>query len=394
MVRVSPGILETNVIVAPNSPRLRANDNTMPAMIPGAIKGSVTSANTKSLPAPRVPAASSSRRSTASSDSRIARTSSGKPMIAEASAAPVQRNARTMPNHSSSNRPPGPWRPNNSNRRYPVTTGGMTSGRWTIPSSTLLPQNRPRANTIAVARPKGRLPSMAQSATRRLSRTASISAAVKSNTTLTRRRRYRSNCRPDHAISPRRVATELYSWKTADLMRPTRLRSPPRRRADKYPLLIARGAERVLRCGDLSADEPCIQTSPGEELRVAAGFHKLSAIEHREEVGVANGREPVRNNDRRAVAHQRVEGAANLGFADRIQMRGRLVEDQGRRVLQEGAGNCDALTLPPRQLNAALADHCVETLWEAFDKIGKSCLFEGAMNRGFAGLGPGERDIG
>ena len=38
MVRVSLGMLETNVIVAPNSPRLRAKDNTMPATIPGAIK--------------------------------------------------------------------------------------------------------------------------------------------------------------------------------------------------------------------------------------------------------------------------------------------------------------------------------------------------------------------
>ena len=47
----------------------------------------------------------------------------------------------------------------------------------------LLPQNRPRASTIAVAIPKGRLPSIAQNATRRLSRTASISSALNSGTT-------------------------------------------------------------------------------------------------------------------------------------------------------------------------------------------------------------------
>src|SRR5947207_3750463 len=68
IVRVSPGMLETNVIVAPNSPRLRAKDNTIPATIPGAINGNVTSRNTKILLAPSVPAASSSRRSTVSRD--------------------------------------------------------------------------------------------------------------------------------------------------------------------------------------------------------------------------------------------------------------------------------------------------------------------------------------
>src|SRR5215472_11131344 len=58
----------------------------------------------------------------------------------------------------------------------------MTSGRWTTPSSRLFPQNRPRANTNAVTSPNGRLPSIAQNATRRLSRTALISSALNSIT--------------------------------------------------------------------------------------------------------------------------------------------------------------------------------------------------------------------
>ena len=45
----------------------------------------------------------------------------------------------------------------------------------------------PRARTIAVASPKGRLPAIAQNAMRRLSRTASISAALNSSIRLTRR---------------------------------------------------------------------------------------------------------------------------------------------------------------------------------------------------------------
>ena len=88
-----------------------------PASTPGRISGRVTVRNTRHGGAPSVPDASSSRRSTASSDSQIARTISGKPMTAAASAAPVQRKARTRPKASSSQPPTMPLRPNPSRRR-------------------------------------------------------------------------------------------------------------------------------------------------------------------------------------------------------------------------------------------------------------------------------------
>ena len=98
MVCVSPGMFETNVMVAPNSPSALAKHSTMPAMMPGSASGSVTVANTRKRLAPSVQAASSSLASTASIESRIARTSSGNPITPQASAAPVQRNENTMPN--------------------------------------------------------------------------------------------------------------------------------------------------------------------------------------------------------------------------------------------------------------------------------------------------------
>ena len=96
-MRVSPGMFDTKVMVAPNSPRLRAKESSAPVMIPGSASGSVTVRKTPARPAPSVLAAASSRRSIVSNESRIARTISGKPMMPAASAAPVQRNATTMP---------------------------------------------------------------------------------------------------------------------------------------------------------------------------------------------------------------------------------------------------------------------------------------------------------
>jgi len=61
-VRVSPGILETKVIVAPNSPKLRANPNIAAAMRPGEMIGMVIVKKTRKGDAPSVAAASSGLR--------------------------------------------------------------------------------------------------------------------------------------------------------------------------------------------------------------------------------------------------------------------------------------------------------------------------------------------
>ena len=139
-------MFETNVIVAPNSPIAFANDNTIPARMPGKINGNVMVAKTKLGCTPKVSAACSSFGSTASIASRIARTINGKAMIAAASTAPVHWNAITIPKMDSNALPTVPVRPNKINRTYPVTTGGSTNGKCTIAFRKLCPQNRLRAN--------------------------------------------------------------------------------------------------------------------------------------------------------------------------------------------------------------------------------------------------------
>ena len=52
-----------------------------------------------------------------------------------------------------------------------------------------------------------------------------------------------------------------------------------------------------------------------------------------------------------------------LGAA--VERAGRLVQDQDRRVLEQGAGDRDALLLAARQLEPALADHRLIALREA-----------------------------
>jgi len=56
-VSVSPGMFETKVMVAPNSPNPRANDKSVPVMIPGIASGKVMVAKTQSCVPPSVRAA-------------------------------------------------------------------------------------------------------------------------------------------------------------------------------------------------------------------------------------------------------------------------------------------------------------------------------------------------
>ncbi|KAG1481654.1 hypothetical protein G6F53_014126 [Rhizopus delemar] len=76
-----------------------------------------------------------------------------------------------------------------------------------------------------------------------------------------------------------------------------------------------------------------------------AGFRQGAALQHQDQVGVTNGGQPVRDHERGAVAHQGVQRPAHLHLGQGVLMRGGFVQDQHRRVLQEGASDRNALAL-------------------------------------------------
>src|SRR3546814_20822607 len=97
IVSVSPGIAETKVIVAPNSPSALANASTVPATMPGHASGNVTLRNTRHGVAPSVAAACSRRRPADSIDNRVVPTTRGNPHPALARAPPGHPNPHPTP---------------------------------------------------------------------------------------------------------------------------------------------------------------------------------------------------------------------------------------------------------------------------------------------------------
>ncbi len=72
---------------------------------------------------------------------------------------------------------------------------------------------------------------------------------------------------------------------------------------------------------------------------------------------VLDRREPVRDDDGRAARASASSSAAwTSALRLRVERRGRLVEDQDRRVLEDRARDRDALPLAAGEPHAALAD--------------------------------------
>jgi hypothetical protein len=57
-----------------------------------------------------------------------------------------------------------------------------------------------------------------------------------------------------------------------------------------------------------------------------------------------------------AAFAQAVEGPQHGGFRFRVERGGRFVEDEDRRIFQEGAGERETLALTAREGDAAFAD--------------------------------------
>ena len=124
---------------------------------------------------------------------------------------------------------------------------------------------------------------------------------------------------------------------------------------------------------------------------MGAAFRQLALVEHEDRVGVGNGREAVRDRDRGAVGRHGVERGEDVLLGAGVERAGRLVEQQDRRVLDEGPRDRDALLLAARELEPALAHLGGEALRQALDQRhqgrGARCVGDVGLARPVAAIG-------
>ena len=113
----------------------------------------------------------------------------------------------------------------------------------------------------------------------------------------------------------------------------------------------------------------------GQQLLVRAMLHHLPAVEHINTMRMPHGAQSVGNDKTRPPLHQAVERLLNLPLGFGIDAGRRFIEQENRRVFQQGARDADALFFTHAEPHAALADFGFQLLGQALDKFfGISCL--------------------
>ncbi len=103
-----------------------------------------------------------------------------------------------------------------------------------------------------------------------------------------------------------------------------------------------------------------------------AGLDDASAVEHQNFGRLADGRKAMSDDKGGAVLHHLVQRRQNAGLGRRVERTGRLIEDQYRRILEQGARDGQALAFAAGEGAAALTDHGVEAVRICVDEI--ECL--------------------
>ena len=99
------------------------------------------------------------------------------------------------------------------------------------------------------------------------------------------------------------------------------------------------------------------------------------------------------HDQRRAVLHERAQGGVDLLLDVDVDGAGGVVEDQDRRVDQQGPRDGDALALPARERVAPLADHGVVAVGERADELVGVGGDGGGVDLLVGGVGPAVGDV-
>ena len=105
-----------------------------------------------------------------------------------------------------------------------------------------------------------------------------------------------------------------------------------------------------------------------QQFLVGAALDDAAVLEHEDLVGIDDRRQPVRDDQRGALARDLGELGLDDLLGARVERDGRLVEDQDGRVLEQRARDRDALLFAAGELEAALADHRVVAVRQRFDE--------------------------
>jgi hypothetical protein len=91
-----------------------------------------------------------------------------------------------------------------------------------------------------------------------------------------------------------------------------------------------------------------VQTGMGDQFIMGSMLNDRAVLHDVNTVGIADGGQAVGDNDRGAMFGDDVKRSLNRGFGFVIDGAGGFIQDQDRRVFQDGTGDRETLTLTAR----------------------------------------------
>src|SRR5258708_23965858 len=98
-------------------------------------------------------------------------------------------------------------------------------------------------------------------------------------------------------------------------------------------------------------------------------FNNGTILNHKDLVGLADGAQAVGNDEGGPSPQQAPQTLLDKGLTFGIEIRGCLIQNQNPRIRQYGAGNGNALPLPPRKFDTALSNQGIEAFLKTILKL-------------------------
>src|SRR5919201_4817 len=103
----------------------------------------------------------------------------------------------------------------------------------------------------------------------------------------------------------------------------------------------------------VAGDERGVAPAGGDQLLVPAALDDPAVVQHDDLIGLAHGREPVRDRNRRPPLREPVERRLHEPLGLGVERARRLVEDENRRVAENRPRDRDPLLLAAPEAGAA-----------------------------------------
>ncbi len=116
-------------------------------------------------------------------------------------------------------------------------------------------------------------------------------------------------------------------------------------------------------------------------------------IEHDDAVGQGYGGEPVRDDQHGGLPGDIGDGFAQCQLVERVELRGRFVQQQEPWFAQEGARDGDALALTTGKRQPSMAHRGIQTIRQAAQEPHQPGAFHRFEDLGIGHVGRGETQV-